>query len=598
MDTAGLAEKIAQRLEQEGHTVVRVLAGTQFRQPGESVFSIRPQQKADYTALCKTLHATERMPKSVLHCWSITHNDQTTDVPPAYTRSAQFRARQEEGFYSLIFLAQALSAQVYDEALQIVVLSNNMQSVTGLEALQPEKATIQGACKVIPQENLNILCRSIDLAVTDPVELVDTWLIEQLVSECMTQATDLVVAYRDSKRLVQTFEPVQLEPVGDAAPLRTGGVYLITGGLGGIGLVLAAYLAKQVQARIVLLGHSAFPAKETWPTWLASHAADDLISRKISHLQALEAMGTEIMILQTDVANSAQMQTAVAQTIAQFGALHGVIHAAGISTEAAFKTIQEISHTECEMHFQPKVHGLFALEEALQGQKLDFCLLFSSLSAVLGGLGFVAYTAANIFMDAFVYEHNRTATMPWISMNWDTWQIKEDAHGVLGATVALYAMKPEEGVEVFTRAVGSGKSHLVNSTGDLQARIRQWIRLDGWQDSTQTSTEHAKTSGAARPALSTDYVAPSDEFEQQIIGSWQQVLGIEQIGIQDNFFELGGHSLMGTQLISRLRHTFQVDLPLATLFEAPTVAELALAIKLKLIEEIDQLDEQEVQNLV
>ena len=613
MDKAGLAEEMARRLEQDGHTIVRVLTGTQFRQISNSVFSIRPQHKADYIALCKTLQVAERMPKTVLHCWSITRDDKTTDALPAYTRSERFHARQEEGFYSLIYLAQALSAQVYDESMQIVVFSNHMQAVTGQEALQPEKATILGACKVIPQENLNILCRSIDLAVADHENLVDRWLIDQLMAECMAPAADLIVAYRDGERWVQTFEPVRLEPIAAAfpasedklvlkgedkpSPLRSRGVYLITGGLGGIGLVLAGYLAKQVQARLVLVGRSDFPAKDIWNTWLTSHESDDITSRKIQHLQALEAMGAEILVRQADVADSSQMQAVIDSAIVQFGTLHGVIHAAGISTESAFKTISEISNTECEMHFQPKVHGLFALEEVLQGLELDFCLLFSSLSAVLGGLGFVAYTAANIFMDTFVHQHNRTSAIPWISMNWDTWQIKEDAHGVLGATVALYAMTPEEGVEAFTRVVGSGMSHLVNSTGDLQERIRQWIRLEGWQDAAKADTG-VRTSGAARPHLSTEYVPPSDDFEQQIIESWQQVLGIEQIGIQDNFFELGGHSLMGTQLISRLRHAFQVDLPLATLFEAPTVAELALAIKLKLIEEIDQLDEDEVQSLV
>ncbi|HZU68588.1 MAG TPA: SDR family NAD(P)-dependent oxidoreductase [Ktedonobacteraceae bacterium] len=605
LDNTRLAEEIAWRLEQDGHTVVRVQAGMQFRQLGSALFSIRPQHKADYITLCKTLQASGRMPKTVLHCWSITRENQALDTPPAYARSEQFQARQEEGFYSLIYLAQALSAQVYDESMQIIVLSNHMQSVTGQEALQPEKATILGACKVIPQENLNMLCRSIDLAVTDYQHLLDSQLVDQLMAECAAPATDLIVAYRDGERWVQAFEPVRLEAAEAAfcrdrdrpLSLRVGGAYLITGGLGGIGLVLAEYLAKQVQARLVLVGRSDFPARDTWDAWLAGHAAEDITSRKIRHLQALEAMGAEILVRQADVADSAQMRAVIDATITRFGMLHGVIHAAGISAESAFKTVSEISSTECEMHFRPKVHGLFALEEALDGLELDFCLLFSSLSAVLGGLGFVAYTAANIFMDAFVHRHNRLSTTPWISMNWDTWQVKEDAHGMLGATVALYAMTPEEGVEAFTRVIASGMSHLVNSTGDLQERIRQWIRMEGQHDANQAGSA-GRPSGAARPHLSTEYVPPNDEFEQQILEVWQQVLGIEQVGIQDNFFELGGHSLMGTQLISRLRSAFQVDLPLAMLFESPTVAELALAIKLKLIEEIEQLDENEVQSLV
>ena len=93
-------------------------------------------------------------------------------------------------------------------------------------------------------------------------------------------------------------------------------------------------------------------------------------------------------------------------------------------------------------------------------------------------------------------------------------------------------------------------------------------------------------------------MAPNDEHEQKIAEVWQQVLGIEQVGLYDNFFDLGGHSLIGTQLISRLRQIFQLNLPLAMLFEAPTVAELALAIKMLLIEEIDKLDEEEVKSLI
>ena len=102
----------------------------------------------------------------------------------------------------------------------------------------------------------------------------------------------------------------------------------------------------------------------------------------------------------------------------------------------------------------------------------------------------------------------------------------------------------------------------------------------------------------ARSILGTQYIAPGNEVEQEIADIWSELLGIEQIGIHDNFFELGGHSLMGMQLIARLRSAFEVDVRLATLFEAPTVTELALTIEMLLIEEIEKLDEEEVQDLV
>ncbi len=197
-------------------------------------------------------------------------------------------------------------------------------------------------------------------------------------------------------------------------------------------------------------------------------------------------------------------------------------------------------------------------------------------------------------------KHNQTAEVPWLCVNWDTWY-KESTQQERVTTIAEYVMLPEEGLDAVTRVLSTKNlSHIINSTGDLPARIQQWIRLEPLADNDEIEQQGSqeKRSGASRPPLSTAYVPAGDEYEQTIIDIWQQVLGIEQIGINDNFFELGGHSLIGTQLISRLRHTFQISLPLMTLFDAPTVAELAEAIKIILLEEIDQLDEEEALRLI
>jgi len=407
------------------------------------------------------------------------------------------------------------------------------------------------------------------------------------------------VAYRGSTRWIQMYQPLRLELLPEetveAPTLRQEGIYLITGGLGNVGMILAEYLAKTVRARLVLVGRSEFPLKETWNDWLMSHEAMESTSRKIQQIQALEELGAEILLVQADVANERQIQAVIQQTYERFGALHGVIHAAGVSTEAAFRAIQDIGQQECEWHFQPKVYGTYVLEQVLAGRELDFCIVFSSLSSVLGGLGFVGYTAANSFLDAFVIRHNQQAFTPWIGVNWDSWQVKEDPHGALGSTIAAYTMSPEEGVEAFSRVLASGATQLIHSTGDLQTRIEQWVQLEALQVSNETGQP---SSTGSRPNLTNPYVAPSGEYERKIAEIWQAVLGIEQVGLYDNFFDLGGHSLMGTQLISRLRQAFEVNLPLATLFEAPTVAELALALKMMLIEEIDKLDEEEVKRLI
>jgi acyl carrier protein len=217
-------------------------------------------------------------------------------------------------------------------------------------------------------------------------------------------------------------------------------------------------------------------------------------------------------------------------------------------------------------------------------EPLDFCVLFSSLASVLGGLGFAGYSAANAFLDAFAPWHNTVSSTHWTSVNWDTWQTRENGHGDFGATLKDLVMSPGEALRAFDHVVARATAfhQVVNSTGDLEARLNQWVRRIG--------LVYEPAAGPAvhpRPALGTRYEPPTNAAERTIAGIWERVLGLE-VGIHDNFLELGGNSLIGTQMIGRLRQAFQVSIPLSLLFRAPTVAEMAVAVEMALIEEIEK----------
>jgi acyl transferase domain-containing protein/acyl carrier protein len=590
LDKYELGQQTAQRLQQAGHQCVLIRAGECFQKEDEWNYTIRPAEPTDYRILCKALASAGLMPKTVLHCWSLTGKDDEV------AGASGFQGQQEQGLYSLLFLSQAFIAQVYEENVQILVVSNHLHAVTGQESIYPEKATIQAACRVIPQEQLNIHCRCIDIGTVGTDFHVSPRQITQLIAECTSNSRDPLVAYRGIQRWLQHCQPIRLPaPSAERTPFREQGVYLITGGLGNIGLLLADHLAKTCQARLVLTSRAGLPPRAEWAAHLEGGVEHEHVIQQIRQVQALENAGSQVLVIKADVAESTQMQAVIAQTMQCFGALHGVIHTAGISTGDGFRVVQDISRTECELQFTPKVYGLYALEQALQGIELDFCLLFSSISAILGGLSFLAYTAANVFMDAYTCKHNQTENTPWLCVNWDTWY-KESMQNERMTTIAEYVMQPEEGIDAVTRVLEARHlGQIINSTGDLQTRIQQWVYLETYGANPEA---HESVPGMARPDLSTAYAPASNEHEQTIIAIWQQVLGIEQIGIHDNFFELGGHSLIGTQVISRLRHAFQVNLPLMTLFESPTVAELTLSIKLILLEEIAKLDEEEVERLV
>ena len=566
VDECGLGSKLSKQLEQQGHEVIAVQVGGRFEPVGKQAFAINPQVKEDYEALIKELRTLDKLPQKIIHLWSVTPNDYLPSGIESFNRF------QDLGFYSLIFLTQALAKQHMTQAIELEVVTNHLHEVADEGGLLcAEKATVLGPCKVIPQEYANMTCRNIDLGVGGSEEKR----IEQLLHELTAGLTDSTVAYRGKHRWVQIFEPVKLKGTVEARPrLREGGVYLITGGLGGMGMALAEYLAGAVKAKLVLTGRSGAPAKEQWQQWLATHPEADAVSRKIRKVQALEELGAEVLIISADVANEDQMQRGIAQAEERFGAINGVIHAAGIVGEAS---IQEISRGLCEQQFQSKANGLFVLEKVLEGKAIDFCLLASSLSSVLGGLGFVGYAAANLFMDAFVHRRNQAHCPPWISVDWDAWQFQDESvqsTGV-GADLAELSIKPKEGGEAFRLilSVDLG-SQIVVSTGDLQARLNKWIKLESLREPEETKKVEV-SSRYCRPDLSSVYVVPGNRTEQSIAEIWQELLSIEKVGIHDNFFELGGDSLLATGVIARLRSAFPVELSVSTLFERPTVHSLS-----------------------
>jgi acyl transferase domain-containing protein/acyl carrier protein len=575
MDGGGLGRELVQRLERDGQPVVAVTAGERFERLAGGEYAVNPRIRDDYVSLIEELRAIDRSPSTIVHLWSI------TSVRRPLLESAQFRQAQEAGFYSLLFLAQALASAPVAGPLRIEVVSNWLCSVVYDEDVAPEKATILGACKVIPQEHPNITCRAIDLAVPGPGTQHAAGAVDRLLVELAAPAPGAVVAYRGNQRWVQSYEPVRLEGAGGPnGLLRDGGVYLVTGGLEGIGFALTAQLARTVRARLILIEDPAFPARDEWGRWLAAHDEHDDASRKIRNVWALEQAGAEVLILGAQIADIDQVEEVVQRAVERFGALHGVIHAAPVGKGSAFRAVQETHPAECELLFEPKVYSTLALAHALRQRSLDFCLLVSSLASVLGGLGALAYTAANLVIDAVAQQQNKSGRCPWLSVNWDAWRLAED-HAA-GEHLAQFSMTPHEGVETFRRIMSMPPiGQLVVSTGDLTARIDQWIKLEGVRSPESAQDSEGTAPLHPRPKLATAYSAPKSDIERLIADIWQQALGIDSVGVNDNFFDLGGDSLIAVQAIARLKQALGVDIPITSLYEGLTIRSLTGLLELE-----------------
>ena len=239
-------------------------------------------------------------------------------------------------------------------------------------------ATVLGPCGVIPREYPNIKCFNIDLPDSQPFEsLPDEWLA-RIISEYAEEPASRVIAYRGKYRWERHFEPVKLnEPLPSRAPseapvisrLRPGGVYLITGGTGGLGLAIAGYLAKACRPRLVLTKKSPFPKKSSWPELVTAADTPTPVLKTITALMEIERMGAEIEVLVADVSDREQMQTAVDDVLTRYGTINGVIHAAGV-VQAGM--IQTKTRESADAVLAPKVYGTMILFDLLKTDQTGF----------------------------------------------------------------------------------------------------------------------------------------------------------------------------------------------------------------------------------
>lgn len=468
---------------------------------------------------------------------------------------------------ALLCFVQAWARVRPGRPLRLTVCGGGLAQLPGEPCADPARAGLLAACRVIPQELPHLTCRAVDL---DTAALTDRHLAGRLLRECR-RGEERVIACRGAQRWSETFAPLPLAAATPAATsLVPGGVHLITGGLGELGLFLAEALYRELRARLVLVGRSPLPPRERWAR-LAQ--GEDRAAERLRRLLALEEEGAELCVLAADVADRSALRTAVATAAGRFGAIHGVLHLAGLTAEEHYPSVLDTGPEVCAAHERPKLGGLLALDEVLAPYAPEVCVAFSSLATVLGGLGYTAYTAANLAMDAAARERRRAGGLPWITIDWDGWLLDGLPEGAaLGATHRM-ALTGEEGVAALLRILAQeGVDQVIVSKAPLAARLAAWSAVE--------PAEPDVGSGAGnrhgRPELSTGYAAPRDEFEAAIAEVWSELLGVGQIGIHDNFYELGGDSLLAIHTAARIARALGIEITGVDLLAAPTVAELTV----------------------
>ena len=427
-DQDGIAAPAIARMRAAGQKVIEVQSGDTFRRRTDSVYSLPTERgREGYDQLIQDLVHRGTVPTRIAHFWLASGEERFRPGSNA------FQAHVEQGFYSLMFLGQAIAAEGLAGPMHMTVVTAGAAKVKDEALHWPEKAMIAGPARVIPHEMPGFTVSSLDIEPRSRKRGGHPDLASALLEELFADPAVSVAALRAGKRYEQR---LRAQPLTITPDLPQGAAWVITGGFGGIGQTVAEALITASGAKIALIARTALPDRSEWPT-LRDNPADP-ISRRILAIERLESMGAEVMVAAADVCNIDEMRDALNAVRAQFGKIHGVVHAAGTIDDAPLlaKTVGSV-----ESVFAPKVHGLRVLDALLPDGAVDQIVVFASTSTLIAPAGQVDYVAANEYLNAWARaRHGKTRVL---SLNWGIWAQVGMAAEAMAERLGLGPTMPE-----------------------------------------------------------------------------------------------------------------------------------------------------------
>ena len=520
--------------------IVRILPGEVYQEKNDDTWVVNPNSEEDFRHL---VEAQKASPHAVLFLWTLDQEgirDQSTE------------ARLSTGYYSMLFCARALLRHKGTAAVRMLFVYCQ-DTPSGV----PEFAAIGGLTKTIRAEDPRFICKTLDLEqhLPRPLQTAEICLLE------LSQCHDAVeVRYRGEQRQVKGLRPLGYASGDNGAPLiKHGGVYAITGGAGGLGLIIAEYLAQNYNACLILAGRS---------------VPDD---RLVGKLAALEALGAQVQYIKADVSRVEDAHHIVRQAKDCFGKLNGVIHAAGLIRDSL---IVNKKPEDVKAVLAPKIAGTMNLDEATRDEPLDFFVLFSSLSSVTGNVGQCDYAFANAFLDAFAQGRERLRRSGQrsgtsLSINWPLWdsgrmQISEQARSLMENKLGLVPLPSQQGLKAFETGLRAERTQLIVFHGDVQKTVMAL-------NERALSSQRRLSAGPQSPGAEAGNGAPVAEIESYLISefSHESKLARERITATEPMEHYGIDSIMIMNMLGRMETVFG-ELPKTLFYEFQTIRDLAV----------------------
>lgn len=549
VDDYGIGDLVLEKLKENEEKVICVRKGKEFCSDSSGTYFINPQNETDYQQLFQNLSENKKSPNKVIIAWSITKGNQCN------------QSSYNVDFSSLLNIAKNLNEFRDFNDKQIIVLTNDLHCISGDEVIQPEKATQLGLLKVISQEYSGLSTSHIDISLQKNLKKTE---IQKLYDEIKQIDGGKTVSLRNSNRWVQIFDNIKIDLTGPLNNFRQNGTYLITGGLGNLGFTIAKYLLGKYKAKVILLGRSSLPVKEEWNKVLTENESSEHAKTNIQRFQELDKMDGEVRYETCDISNESEFSKIINKVEGTWGIINGIIHSAGVVKGDTINLINQLSKSDFEQQFSAKIDGLNVLETVFKNKQLDFCYIVSSLSSILGGLGFGAYASANTYIDYLVSsKREKEGIDNWLCVNFDGFDFSNDSSDENSLNIEEIHQTLELTLSI------KNLSQVIVSKRDLQIRLDDWINRK--QSSIDLDEKSFNQTSLAYENLNSDFSL--NTVETVLIALWQDFFG-KSIDVEDNFFDIGGDSLKALTMLRRIHKTFNLELTIKEFFDNSTVKML------------------------
>ncbi|UCH98498.1 MAG: SDR family NAD(P)-dependent oxidoreductase, partial [Candidatus Aminicenantes bacterium] len=631
-DQLGLSGALINKLAENACKCIRVKTGSQFKRIDAKYYEIDYREPDDYNRLFEAVYKDVIQIHDIFHLYCYSESELNPgDFDTGFIKNAQFR-----GVYSLLSLIQALNRKA-NSPIRLFVVSSHAHWVSGHDHDQVayEKCGISGFLKSVSLELSWLQCRHIDL------ELGTLYAdAECLLREWRNLRESKEVAYRSGERLVPfLFRLDMRQEALQEIPLRNGGIYLVTGGLGGIGTHVCKWLMKNFQAKLIIVGRTNLSERENWSTLLEENT---VISKRVRGYLDIESVSSDFIYGAGDICDGVFLNRLIARAESKWKeSLSGIFHLAGMGNLESRKNEMDdhlvTSETQAvfDTMYHSKVYGTLVLHRLLENKPHLIFVAFSSIISLFGAIGYSAYAAANSFLDSFCLYRRCNGYTHTYCLNWSAWdnigmnkgnpehvmhamhlrgyEMISSRQGLDSILISLqcnpgqiiiglnsvndnirkllkenpsdkqvikvyYSIK--NGMEISGSALFRTVSNIISSQ-DKKRNVIPELHQMNFMPLKQGAINYEQLKKIDTHSVHSviEFAIPRTEEERTLVKIWKEILEVAKIGIDDNFFVSGGNSLKCFALISKMHKELNIKVPPEEIFKRPTIRGLSEYIK-------------------